>query len=173
MPSARTTALAIAAVAAFALAAVLVAQGCGGRHVPPVAVPPDAHLATGAAPGEPPSASPGGERAGGADRLEAVRTVELYCRLVDEGQFARAGELCSARRLWSRRVFRSVSRFRFRSARVYAAPDARTLVLKARVRVHAGPGRPLPDGLAILFFTLGRVGSAVGGWLITAVSTSP
>jgi len=173
MPSARTVALAIAAVAALALAAVTVAQGCGGRHVLPVAVPSDVHLAEGAASGEPPSASPGGERAGSADRLEAVRTVALYCRLVDAGQFARAGEFCAARRLWSRRAFRAVSRYRFRSARVYAAPDARTLVLKARVRVHAGPGRPLPDGLAILFFTLGRVGSAVGGWLITAVSTSP
>jgi hypothetical protein len=39
--------------------------------------------------------------------------------------------------------------------------------------VHAGRGRPLPDGLAIVFFTLGRAGSAVGGWLITAISTSP
>ena len=175
MPAARTAALAIAAVAALALAAVIVAQGCGGRQALPVAAPSDVHLAQGSpeAPGEQPAASPGGERAGGADRLEAVRTVALYCRLVGEGQFARAGELCSARRLWSRRAYRAVTRFRFRSARVYAAPDARTLVLKARVRVHAGTGRPLPDGLAILYFTLGRVGSAVGGWLITAVSTSP
>jgi len=39
--------------------------------------------------------------------------------------------------------------------------------------VHAGRGRPLPDGLAILFFTLGRAGSSVGGWLITAVASSP
>jgi hypothetical protein len=172
MPSARATALAIAAVAAVALSVVTVAQGCGGRHVLPVAVPSDVHLAEAAASGEPPSAWPAGA-AYGATRLEAVRTVALYCRLVDAGQFARAGELCTARRLWSRRAFRAVSRFRFRSARVFAAPDARTLVLKARVRVHARPGRPLPDGLAILFFTLGRAGSAVGGWLITAVSTDP
>ncbi len=75
--------------------------------------------------------------------------------------------------LWSRRVLRGLTRFHFRSARVYAAPDARTLVLKARVRVRSGRGRPLPDGLAILFFTLGRAGSNVGGWLISAVTTSP
>jgi hypothetical protein len=171
MPSARTAALALAALAALALVAVTVAQGCGGRQVAPVAVPSDVHLAE-AAPGEARPASPGIARAGD-DRLEAVRTVALYCRLVDAGQFARAGECCAARRLWSRRAWRGVTRIRFRSARVYAAPDARTLVLKARVRVHAGPGRPLPDGLAVFFFTLGRVGSAVGGWLITAISTSP
>ena len=99
--------------------------------------------------------------------------MALYCHLVEAGQFARAGELCARRRLWSRRTLAGLRRFHFRSARVYAAPDARTLVFKARVRVHAGRGCPLPDGLAIVFFTLGRAGSAVGGWLITAVSTSP
>ena len=109
----------------------------------------------------------------GTESLEAARTVALYCHLIEAGQFARAGELCARRRLWSRRALAGVSRFHFRSARVYAAPDARTLVLKARVRVRAGRGRPLPDGLAILFFTLGRAGSSVGGWLITAVATSP
>ena len=108
-----------------------------------------------------------------AGRLEATRTVAAYCRLLDAGQFARAGELCARRRLWSRRALGTLTRFRFRSARVYAAPDARTLVLKARVRVHAGRGCPLPDGLAVVFFTLGRAGSTVGGWLITAVSTRP
>jgi hypothetical protein len=66
-----------------------------------------------------------------------------------------------------------MTRFHFRSARVFAAPDARTLVLKARVRVRTERGRQLPDGLSVLFFTLGRAGTAVGGWLITAVSTSP
>ena len=142
------------------------------------------HLA-GAAPGTPVAATPapgapacagrwtGVRESADAERLEAARTVALYCHLVEAGQFARAGELCSRRRLWSRRALAGLRRFHFRSARVYAAPDARTLVFKARVRVHAGRGCPLPDGLAIVFFTLGRVGSAVGGWLITAVSTSP
>ena len=115
----------------------------------------------------------GVEPSADADRLEAARTVALYCHLVEAGQFARAGELCARRLLWSRRALGGLRRFHFRSARVFAAPDARTLVFKARVRVHAGRGCPLPDGLAVVFFTLGRVGSAVGGWLITAVSTSP
>ena len=119
------------------------------------------------------AAWPGAAVSPDADRLEAARTVALYCRLIEAGQFARAGELCAHRRLWSRRALGALTRFHFRSARVYAAPDARTLVLKARVHVHAGRGRPLPDGLAVLFFTLGRVGDTVGGWLITAVSTSP
>ena len=109
----------------------------------------------------------------GARRLQAARTVVLYCRLIEAGQYARAGELCTRRRLWSRRALGKLTRFHFRSARVYAAPDTRTLVLKARVRVHAARGRPLPDGLDVLFFTLGRAGSVVGGWLITAMSTSP
>jgi hypothetical protein len=153
------------------------AAACGepqGRD--PVVVPSDAHLAsTGPAgaggvisPTRPPALP-----AGVSGRLDAVRTVALYCRLIDQGQYARAGALCTRRRLWSRRAFASLRGLRFRSALVYAAPDARTLVLKARVYVLAGRGCPLPDGLATLFFTLGRVGSAVGGWLVTSVSTSP
>ena len=96
-----------------------------------------------------------------------------YCALVDDGQFARAAELCARRRLWSRATFAGVTHFRFRSASVYATPDARTLVLKAHVRVRAERGHPFPAGLAVLFFTLGRAANAVGGWLITAVSASP
>ena len=156
------------------LAALSVLAPACGKHAPaPVVVPSDVHLAA-AQPARPAAAAapPAGDSAA-VDRLRAARTVALYCRLVDQGQFARAGDLCAHRRLWSRRALASVTRCHFRSARVYAAPDARTLVLKARVRVRAGRGCPLPDGLAVLFFTLGRVGSAVGGWLITAVSTSP
>jgi hypothetical protein len=172
MPPLHTTAVAAVAAAVAILGSFAALQGCGHREAAPIAAPPEAHLA----------------KAGGADTLhnrqdltiagvgsglEAARTVALYCRLIDEGQFARAGDLCATRRLWSRRALGALTRFHFRSARVYAVPDARTLVLKARVRVHAGRGRPLPDGLAVMFFTLGRAGNAVGGWLITAVSTSP
>ena len=191
MHSARTdsrpsTTLAVAAlVGALALAAILFAAGCGdGEAAAPVVAPADVHLA-GATAGAPVAAAPapgdsgaagrwtGVRQSADADRLEAARTVALYCHLVEAGQFARAGELCARRRLWSRRALGGLRRFHFRSARVFAAPDARTLVFKARVRVQAGRGCPLPDGLAAVFFTLGRVGSAVGGWLITAVSTSP
>ena len=178
MPLARTT-------AAVILAATLLAAGaaaCGGHAAPaPSVVPSDVHLAT-TGPARPQvgelSASqdlPAGAGApsGAGDRLEAARTVAHYCRLIDEGQFARAGALCSHRRLWSRRELGAFNAFRFRSARVFAIPDARTFVLLARVRIHAGRGCTLPQGLATLFFTLGRVGPAVGGWLITAVATSP
>ena len=190
MPPARTDSRSSKAPAAavllgaLVLAAAVLAGGCGGGEAaPPVVAPADVHLA-GAAPEVPVAAAPAPDASGvtrwagvresaDAERLEAARTVALYCHLVEAGQFARAGELCARRRLWSRRLLLGLRRFHFRSARVFAAPDARTLVLKARVRVHAGRGCPLPDGLAVVFFTLGRAGSAVGGWLISAVSTSP
>ena len=168
MSPVSTTALALAALAALAL----LGPGCGERREEPVVVPADVHLAAGR-PARPAAAAASPAETEAVDRLRAARTVALYCHLVDRGQYARAGELCVCRRLWSRRALGGVTRFHFRSARVYAAPDARTLVLKARVHVHAGRGRSLPGGLAVLFFTLGRAGSAVGGWLITAVSTRP
>jgi hypothetical protein len=177
MPSARTAPLplgpipALAALAALS-ALCLLAPACGEHAPAPVVVPSDIHLAAAQRARPAAAAAPPGSSAA-ADRLQAARTVALYCRLLDQGQFARAARLCARRRLWSRHALAGVARFHFRSARVYAAPDARTLVLQARVRVRAGRGCPLPDGLAVLFFTLGRVGSAVGGWLITAVSTSP
>ena len=175
MPHARTAALVLGVMVATFLGA-----GCGGPGqtvAPPVGAesgtatprPPAAKLPDASPPASPEDAGP----SAGAEQLEAVRTVALYCHLIEAGQFARAGDLCARRRLWSRRALAGISRFHFRFARVFAAPDARTLVLKARVRVHARRGRPLPDGLAILFFTLGRAGSSVGGWLISAVATSP
>jgi hypothetical protein len=177
MPSVRTPALATLIAATVVLGSFAVLTGCRGSVEVPTAAPPDVHLAgasTGTAGSQPVCgrqdlAAPSNVQG----PLEAVRTVAQYCDLIEAGQFARAGDLCAHRRLWSRRALGALSRFQFRSARVYAAPDARTLVLKARVRVHAERGRPLPDGLAVLFFTLGRAGSSVGGWLITAVSTSP
>jgi hypothetical protein len=182
MPPARTasrssTPLAAAALLGALVLAALLAAGCGGGGpAAPVVAPSGAHPAAGSA-GDAPAVGPpawtAADASDGADRLEAARTVSLYCHLVEGGQFARAGELCSGRPLWSRRKLGGLRRFHFRSARVFAAPDARTLVLKARVRVLARRGCPLPDSLAIVFFTLGRVGSAVGGWLITSVSTSP
>jgi hypothetical protein len=175
-PVALVATAAVAIVATVAAIAGL-AGACGGHDAQPPAVPSDVHLATdepvralstGAVAAGTPDAAPTG-----ADWLEAARTVMRYCALVDDGQFARAAELCARRRLWSRRAFTGMTRFHFRSARVFAAPDARTLVFKARVRVRTERGGQLPDGLSVLFFTLGRAGTAVGGWLITAVSTSP
>lgn len=119
------------------------------------------------------ASSAGRPAADPTDRLEAARTVQLYCTLIDKGQFARAADLCTRRRLWSRHALSGVTRFRFRSARVFAAPDRRTLILRARVRTRCARGHPLPDGLSVLFFTLGRAGGNVGGWRISAVSTRP
>lgn len=161
--------LVVALAAAAATILVVLLSACGDDQAKaPRIVPSDTHLASVS-----PSPSPAADPAGAAERLEAVRTVELYCRLVDHGQFARAGMLCSRPDLLTRRELESLRAFRFRSARVYAAPDARTLVLLTRVRVRAGRGCPLPDGIATLFFTLGRVDTGVGGWLIAAIATSP
>ena len=162
-------------LAALAAAALPVLAPACGEHAPaPVVVPSDVHLAAAQ-----PAAAGGGRRRrpGDVRGRRQARGGAHRGALLPPGRpraSSRAPE-SSARAAGSGRgaPSRGVARFRFRSARVYAAPDARTLVLKARVRVHAGRGCPLPDGLAVLFFTLGRVGSAVGGWLITAVSTSP
>jgi hypothetical protein len=189
-PTALAPAATLLATGAVIVGIAVLAAACGSHTAEPVAMPSDVHLAMDGRASTLPSAAASvtadappawssrspvthGLAPAGADRLVAVRTVMRYCALVDGGQFARAAELCARRRLWSRRVLASVTRFRFRSARVYAAPDARTLVLKARVRVRAVRDRPFPAGLTVLFFTLGRAGTAVGGWLITAVSASP
>lgn len=173
MPAAHATAAVVLAVALLAATAA----ACGGQAAPaPSVVPSDVHPAASSSPpatGGRKLQADAGANGDAGGRLEAVRTVALYCQLIDKGQFARAGTVCSRRGLWSRRELGSLRAFRFRSARVFAAPDTRTLVLLTRVRVHAGRGCTLPDGLATLFFTLGRAVSAVGGWQITAVTTSP
>jgi hypothetical protein len=46
------------------------------------------------------------------------------------------------------------------------------VVFLTRVRVTVRGPSPLHDGVNTLFFTLGRDGTT-GGWLITAVTTSP
>ena len=175
MPSVRTAARSFRALAALAVLAVpaVLAPACGEHAPAPVVVPSDVHLAAAGA-ARPAAAAPAGRRPGGRRQAAGRRASSPSTAAWSTRVSSRApADLCAHRRLWSRRALAGVTRFHFRSARVYAAPDARTLVLKARVRVRAGRGRPLPDGLAVLFFTLGRVGSAVGGWLITAVSTSP
>ncbi len=97
--------------------------------------------------------------------------LHLFCSFVDSGRLARAGSQL-APHAWPRRELRAFAAFRFISARVYAAPDARTLIMLTRIRVRTRAPSPLPDGVATLFFTLGRVGTT-GGWLITAVHSSP
>jgi hypothetical protein len=109
----------------------------------------------------------------GAQRLEAVRIVRLFCDLVGSRQLWRAAALFATPRVWPRRELRAVKRLDFRSARVDFAPDRHTLVVVARVEASGDANSPVCDGDATLFFTLGRVGTTAGGWLITAVTTSP
>jgi hypothetical protein len=109
----------------------------------------------------------------GAQRLDAVRTVKLFCDLVGSRRFWRAAALFATPRVWTRRGLRAVRRLDFRSARVHFARDPHTLVVVARVHASGGSESPVRDGDTTLFFTLGRVGTTAGGWLITAVTTSP
>ena len=109
----------------------------------------------------------------GAQHLEAVRTVKLFCDLVGSRQLWRAAALFATPRVWPRRELRAVRRLDFRSARIDFAPDPHTLVVVARVQASGESGSPVRDGDTTLFFTLGRVGTTAGGWLITAVTSSP
>ena len=109
----------------------------------------------------------------GAQRLDAVRTVKLFCDLMGSGRRWRAAALFATPRVWPRRELCAVRRLDFRSARIDFAPDPHTLVVVARVHASGGSGSPVRDGDTTLFFTLGRVGTTAGGWLITAVTTSP
>lgn len=167
MPYFRTRILILGALALAVVGGVIWSASRG-------AAPPPAPLRSrpAALPATP--ASPGRRQASATDRLQAVRTVAQYCRLLENRQVARAQRLCLGTRIWPRRVPRGVTRLRLRCARVYAAPDARTLVFKARVRVRAVRGCPLPSGLVVRFFTLGKAaGDSAGGWRITAVSADP
>jgi len=122
--------------------------------------------------GSPPAAAAQGASED-AQRLDAVRTVKLFCDLVGSGRLWRAAALFATPRVWPRRELRAVRRLDFRSARIDVAPDPHTLVVVARVRASGGSESPVHGGDTTLFFTLGRVGTTAGGWLITAVTTSP
>jgi hypothetical protein len=109
----------------------------------------------------------------GPARLEAVRTVRLFCDLVDAGRLWEAAGLFAAQRVWTRAQLRSVQALSFRSARVLTAPDRATVMVVARVRATVRPESPVPQGAATLFVTLGRVGSTAGGWLIHTIEARP
>jgi hypothetical protein len=142
--------------------------------------PPAAGQAEGGAHGLPgqaaaPAASPDDPAAAapyldGQARLEAVRTVKLFCDLVDARRLWEAAGLFAAQRVWTRAQLRSVRALSFRSARVLTAPDPATVTVVARVDATVRPESPVPPGTATLVFTLGRVGTTAGGWLIHAVT---
>ena len=159
-------ALCVAMVVGLAVAA-LSQRSLGGGGAPP-SPPSD----TAKASVSPPSAAlPAASE--GAQRLDAVRTVKLFCDLVGSRRLWPAATLLSTPHVWSRRELRAVRRLEFRAARVRAAPDAHTLVVVTQVHAAGGSRSPVHDDDTTLFFTLGRVGTAAGGWLITAVATSP
>jgi hypothetical protein len=180
----RTTAAAVAA--ALLVAAAALHPGCapqgGGSPVQPGGV-----LAA-ASPSSPGTAQKGSEAAApsavrpaaaetapvsGSERLDAVRTVKLFCDLVGSRRRGQARELLGAPGVLEARELRGVRGFAFVSARVTLHRRADTLTVAANVRVGQVRGGPLRAGVDTLFFTLGRVGTTAGGWLITAVTTSP
>jgi hypothetical protein len=122
--------------------------------------------------GSPPAAALPSASAG-AQRLDAVRTVKLFCDLVGSGRLWQAAELFATPRVWLRRELRAVRQLDFRSARIDFAPDPHTLVVVAWVHAAGGSESPVRNGDSTLFFTLGRVGDTAGSWLITAVTSSP
>jgi hypothetical protein len=165
------------AVVLSGLAAPVVLQvacGSGTHHAAPAA---ELHLAaalpTLASP-SPAAASPGTlDAVSGADRLAAVESVRRFCRGVDQGRLWLAAGQLAGPGVWSRAQLRGFTTFRFLSARVVSSPASPTVRLLARVVVRSARPGPLPDGVSTLFFTLGRVGTTTGGWLITAAGTSP
>jgi len=173
MPSRRTS-LALLAAAAVVAAGVLLGQACrrDGAAAPLPVDDAPAHIARAA--GLPASAAVAAAVSlTGTDLLEAVRTVDRFCKLVSGDRRRAACRSLATPRVWPRSQLRTLRGLRLRSARLVAVPDVRTVVVRTRVNVHARAGCRLRDGINILFFTLGRVGTTTGGWLISAVSTRP
>ncbi len=160
-----TVALVLAMVTVLAVTALRQPDRRDGARAAPAA--PAAAGVT----GSPAAALPGASE--GAQRLEAVCTVKRFCDLVGSRQLWRAAALFATPRVWPRRDLRAVRRLDFRSARIDFAPDPHTLVVVAQVQASGGSGSPVRNGDTTLIFTLGRVGATAGGWLITAVTTSP
>jgi hypothetical protein len=168
MPSRR---LAILLVLLAAAAGALLAASPGMRHDEPSAAVPAAAVVSRAA-GAATTGSSSWRLDGGA-RLDAVRTVKQFCDLLDARLYWPAAGLFAAQRVWTRAELRSVRALSFRSARVLTAPDPATVTVAAAVRSVVRPGSPVPPGAATLFFTLGRVGTTTGGWLIQAITARP
>jgi len=110
--------------------------------------------------------------AGDAEILAAVRSLKRFCDLVDDGDLRAAGRLLAGAWVWPRRELLVIARLSFMSARVQTARSADDVVLLTRVRARLRGPSPLHDGVNTLFFTLGRDGTT-GGWLVTAVTSSP
>ena len=101
-----------------------------------------------------------------------MSTLKRFCDLVDDGRRRAAARLLAGRWVWSPQELTAIRGLRFASARVQDVRLAGDVVLLTRVRVRLRGPSPLHAGVNTLFFTLGRDGTT-GGWLITAVTTSP
>lgn len=107
-----------------------------------------------------------------ADALAAVRTVKRFCDLVAAHRLHAAAKLLAGPWVWPRRELVPIARLQLVSARVQDGQRTGDVVLLARLRATLRGPSPLHDGVNTLFFTLGRDGTT-GGWLITAVTSSP
>ena len=163
------SALGLAAIVAAALGRPGGETSFAGAHAvlptPPSTAGTPAEQAP-ALPGATPAAASGGEV------LEAVRTLKRFCDLVDDGDRHAAGRLLAGPWVWPRRELAPIARLRLMSARVQEARVQGDVVLLARVHARLRGPSPLRDGVNTLFFTLGR-DRTTGGWLVTAVTTSP
>jgi len=176
MPSRRLIILLVLLAAAFG---GLFAAAPGARRHSAAGAAGGGLAAGGAAVAGAPASSAAAVAAGapwrldGRATLEAVRTVKLFCDLVDARRLWDAAGLFASQRIWTRTQLRSVRALSFSSARVLTAPDPATVIVVAQVEATVSPGAPVPSGATTLFFTLGRVGSTEGGWLIQAVTPRP
>ncbi len=176
MPSRRV--IVLAGLAATALAAMAVAGylGGGGEETEPApqASPKPAHTLpspTATAALSEPEAT-GSPAPAGGEALEAVRALKRFCDLVDDGRLRAAGRLLAGPWVWPQRELGVLAHFRLVSARVQREQLGAGVVLLARLRARLRGPSPLHDGVNTLFITLGRDGTT-GGWLITAVTSSP
>ena len=178
----RRTATAALAAAVLVAAGTALHPGCAGRSDEGSPLLPGGALA--AAPAAPGTRTTGPAAAGGpartriapisfGDRLEAVRTVKLFCDLLGSRRRRQARELLGAPGVLRARELREIRGRAFVSARVKAHALAGTLTVAASVRTSPSRASAARAGVDTLFFTLGRVGTTTGGWLITAVTTSP
>jgi len=171
--------IALLIVSALGLAAIVAAAlgrpGGETSFAGPHAVLP-APSSTTSAPARPAPTLPGfgatPAAASGGEVLEAVRTLKRFCDLVDDGDRHAAGRLLAGPWVWPRRELAPIARLRLMSARVQEARVQGDVVLLARVHARLRGPSPLRDGVNTLFFTLGR-DRTTGGWLVTAVTTSP
>ena len=172
--------IALLIVAALGLAAIVAAAVDRSADGASFAGPPHGVLptrsSTAGTPAQPAPALPGAgatpAATSGSATLEAVQTVKRFCDLVDDGDKRAAGRLLAGPWVWPRRELARIARLRFMSARVRQARVQGEVVLLTRVRARLRGPSPLHDGVNALFFTLGRDGTT-GGWLVTAVTTSP